>query len=76
MYEIIFTDSNNDNRAIVKQKFNSVANANKWANECEYNYNDIAIDDDGNEYWKTIYRYYNPEDKDNYSSFEVQECTE
>lgn len=76
MYEVVFHDSNNDNQVVVKQKFCSVISANKWADDCEYNYQDIAIDDDGNDYWKTIYRYYNPEDKDNYSGYEVRECTE
>lgn len=74
MYEIIFTDSNNDNETIVKQKFNSIIDANKWADELEYNYQDIAIDENGNDYWKTFYRYYNPEDKESYTNYEVREC--
>ena len=76
MYEIIFFNSINDNEAIIKQKFDSIANANKWANDCEYNYQDIAIDDDNNDYWKTFYRYFNPDDNESYTSYEVRECTE
>jgi hypothetical protein len=73
-YEVIFFSSSDDNEVIVKQKFDSFNDANKWASDCEYNYNDIAIDEEGNDYWKTFYRYYNPEDKENYSSYEVKEC--
>ena len=54
-YEVLFFSSINDNETIVKQKFDTAIDANKWADDCEYNYQDIAIDD----YWKTYYRYYN-----------------
>lgn len=75
-YEVLFFSSINDNETIVKQKFDTAIDANKWADDCEYNYQDIAIDKDGNDYWKTYYRYYNPEDKESYTSYEVRECTE
>lgn len=73
-YEIVFFSSINDEEVTVKQKFDFICDANKFLRDCEYDYQDIAIDDDGNEYWKTIYRYYNPEDKESYTSFEVKEC--
>ena len=71
-FEVIFYSSINEEETTVKQKFDSIVDANKWVTECEYNYQDIAIDDDGNDYWKTIYRYFNPEDKESYTSYEVK----
>jgi hypothetical protein len=73
-YQVVFFSSINEEEVTVKQKFNSTIEANKWADDCEYNYSDIAIDEDGNEYWKTFYRYYNPEDKEIYTSYEVKVC--
>ena len=73
MYEVIFTDCCDD-ETVVNQKFDSENEANEWANEHEYDYQDIAIDEDGNDYWKTFYRYYNPEDRENYIGFEIREC--
>ena len=72
-YEVIFYSSINEEEVIVKQKFDSIADADKWATGCEYEYQDIAIDDEGNDYWKTIYRYFNPEDKESYTSYEIKE---
>ena len=57
-YEVVFFSSINEEETTVKQKFDSITDANKWATEYEYDYQDIAIDEDGNDYWKTIYRYY------------------
>jgi hypothetical protein len=74
-FEIVFT-AYGDTETIVKQKFDSFKEADQWANDKEYNYQDIAIDDDGNDYWKTFYRFYNPEDNDNYCHYEIRECTE
>jgi hypothetical protein len=73
MFEVKFFNSSNDSETIVNQKFNTFIDAQKWAEDCEYDYQDIAIDDSGNEYWKTIYRYYNPEDREAYTSYEVKE---
>jgi hypothetical protein len=70
-WEVVFTDYG-DNEVIVEQKFNSEKEANDWAYDLEYDYQDEAIDDNGNEYWKTFYRYYNPEDKESYVNFEVR----
>ena len=73
-YEIIFFSSITEEEIIIKQKFNTIPEANKWANELEFNYNGIAIDENGNDYWETYYRYHNPENHENYTSFEVREC--
>ena len=73
-YQVVFFSSINDEEVIVKQQFNSTIEASKWADDCEYSYSDIAIDDLGNDYWKTFYRYYNPEDKEIYTSYEVKVC--
>jgi hypothetical protein len=72
-YEVVFFSSINEEETTVKQKFDSITDANKWATEYEYDYQDIAIDDDGNDYWKTFYRYFNPEDRESYTSYEVKE---
>ena len=74
MYEIVFYSDYNDDY-IIKQKFNSEAEAKEWADGLEYDFTDIAIDEDGNDYWKTFYRYYNPENKENnYTGYYVQKC--
>ena len=73
-YEIIFYSSINEEEIIVNEKFDSIRKANIWANKQEFNYNDIAIDENGNDYWETIYRYHNPENHENYTSYEVREC--
>ena len=63
-----------DNETVVNQKFDSFEDADKWAYDLQYDYNDIAIDDNGNDYWKTFYRYFNPEDKESYVSYNIQKC--
>jgi len=68
-FEVVFY--NDWNEFVVNQKFDSEIDANKWANELEFDYQDIAIDKDGNDFWKTIYRYYNPEDKELYNGFYI-----
>jgi hypothetical protein len=73
-YEVIFYDYSDDEK-IVEQKFDTYADAEKWANNLEYDYQDIEIDENGNDYWKTFYRYYNPEDNETYLSYSVRECS-
>ena len=68
-FEVVFY--NDWNEFVVNQKVDSEIDANKWANELEFDYQDIAIDKDGNDFWKTIYRYYNPEDKELYNGFYI-----
>jgi len=74
-YEVIFFDSNTDEEYIVNQKFDNKIDARKWTDELEFDYQDIDIDDNGNDYWITIYRYYCPENKENYSSYDIKECS-
>ena len=73
-YQVVFFSSISGEEVIVREKFNSTIEASKWADDCEYNYQDEAYDNEGNEYWKTFYRYYNLEDKEIYTSYEVKEC--
>jgi hypothetical protein len=71
-FQVIFYDTTGD-EVPVKQSFNSKEEAEKWADDLEYDFNDIVIDDDGNDTWKTMYRYYNPEDKEsNYTGYEIR----
>jgi hypothetical protein len=70
-YEVIFFDYG-DEEIIVKQKFNSEKEAEDWADSLENEYTDIAIDDDGNDYWKIFHNYYNPEDGEGYPSYKIQ----
>jgi len=60
MFEVIFDDLT-DEGVVVEQKFASYEEADQWARDKEYDYQDIAIDGEGNDYWETFYRYYNPE---------------
>lgn len=72
-YEVVFRDSS-DEETIVAQKFNTAEEADRWASDCEFDYQDIAIDENGNDYWKTYYKFSNPEDKDVYENYFIQEC--
>jgi hypothetical protein len=73
-YEVVFYDYSDDEK-VVEQKFDTEADADKWAIDLEYDYQDIAIDESGSDYWKTFYRYYNPEDNETYFSYSVRECS-
>ncbi len=73
-YEVVFYDYSDDEK-VVEQKFDTEAGADKWAIDLEYDYQDIAIDENGNDYWKTFYRYYNPENNETYFSYSVRECS-
>ena len=73
-YEVVFYDYSDD-EIVVEQKFDSRSDAEKFAIDCEYDYPDIAIDCNGNDYWDTFYRYRNPEDKETYFSYSVRECS-
>ena len=70
-WEVVFRDYG-DNDVVVEQKFDSEKEANDWAEDLQYDFQDEAMDDDGNECWKTFYRYFNPEDKESYVGFEVR----
>jgi hypothetical protein len=70
-YQVVFYGDGED-VPYTEQYFDSKSDAEKWAMEMEYDYQDIAIDDNGNDYWKTFYRYYNPEDNENYDGYTVE----
>ena len=72
LYEVVFYDYSCD-ETVVEQKFNSESDAEIWAIGLEYDFQDIAIDENGNDYWKTFYRYNNPEDNETYFSYSVRE---
>lgn len=72
-FQVIFYNSGMDDEIPVENiRFNTKEEGEKWADALEYDYQDIAMDDDGNDYWKTFYRYYNPEDKQNYEGYDVR----
>lgn len=72
-YEITFYSDYADDYTL-EQKFESDLEAKTFADECMYDFTDIAIDEDGNDYYKTFYRYFNPENKENnYTGYFVQE---
>ena len=73
-YVVVFYDYSDDEK-VVEQKFETESDAEKWAIELEYDFQDIAIDENGNDYWKTFYRYYNPEDGEIYFGYSVRECS-
>jgi len=70
-YQVVFYGDGED-VPYTEQYFDSKSDAEKWAMEMEYDYQDIAIDNNGNDYWKTFYRYYNPEDNENYDGYTVE----
>jgi len=71
-YQVIFYDDYED-VPYTEQYFNSKIEAEKWAEEQEFDeqdikYNPTTMDD---EYY-TKYSYYNPEDKQTYSGYEIK----
>ena len=71
-YEVVFY-SDYDDDYVIEQKFDTEIQAKDWAESYAYDYTDIAIDEDGNDYYKTFYRYYNPENKqNNYTGYYIR----
>jgi len=56
----------------VKQLFDSKQEAEKWADGLEYDFQDIVINDRGDDEWKTFYKFHNPEDKETYNGYDVK----
>ncbi len=71
-YEVVFFGYLDEETA-VNEKFESKSEAEDWAFGNEYSFNDIAMDSNGNDYWVTVYRYYNPEDEETYLGYSVNE---
>jgi len=71
-WEVVFDEYDGD-EVIVNQKFNSKEDAINFVESCEYDFQDEVYDEDGNEMWKTITRWYNPEDKETYFGYDIKE---
>lgn len=69
-WQVIFYDDYTETP--VKQLFDSKQEAEKWADGLEYDYQDIVINDRGDDEWKTFYKFHNPEDKETYNEYEVK----
>jgi hypothetical protein len=69
-WQIIFYDDYTDTP--VKQLFDSKQEAERWADSVEYDYQDIIINDRGDDEWKTFYKFHNPEDKETYNGYDVK----
>jgi len=71
-FQVIF-NYEHENFEPVKQLFNSEQEAKEWADAYEYDEQVESFDEDGNEYWKTQYRYFNPETKENgFTGYEIE----
>ena len=73
MFQVIFYDDYDNEEVRYSKLFNTKSEADIFGISCEYDYQDIVLDADGNEYWKTFYRYYNPEDKESYNGYIIKE---
>jgi hypothetical protein len=69
-YQVIFYDDYTETP--VKQLFNSKEEAEKWADDLEYDFQDIVINDRGDDEWKTFYKFHNPEDKEVYNGYKIK----
>lgn len=70
-YQVIFWDINHEETP-VKQLFNSEQEAEKWVINNEWEEDVYSYDDEkGGPYYKTKTRFSNPEDKENYVSYEI-----
>jgi hypothetical protein len=70
-YQVTFYDDFTETP--VKQLFDSKEEAEQWADGLEYDYQDIVINDRGDDEWKTFYKFHNPEDKETYNGYEVKQ---
>ncbi|MCK9574787.1 MAG: hypothetical protein WC979_02970 [Candidatus Pacearchaeota archaeon] len=72
LFEVVFYDCC-DNETVVKQKFYTEADAETWADGCMFDYNDIIINDNGDDEWTTLVKYNNPEDNcSDYTGYIIQ----
>ena len=72
-YELTFYSDYNDDYTL-KQIFDSEIDAQIFAENNSYSFDDIVIDEDGNDYYKMFYRYYNPENKENnYTGYTISQ---
>lgn len=73
MYQVVFFDCNCE-ETLVKELFESHSEADTWADECRYDYDDIRINENGDDEWFTKTKYYNPEDNcGDYTNYEIRE---
>ena len=61
-WQVIWHDIDGDD-TIDEKIFNSKQEADKYADSFEYDYQDIEINKDGEDEWKTFYRFFNPKDR-------------
>jgi hypothetical protein len=73
-WEVIF-DEYDDGKVAVNQKFDTKKDAIDFVADCEYDFEDEVYDENGNEMWKTITRWYNPEDKETYFGYDIREIS-
>jgi len=71
MHTIVFYDYDYD-EYVVPITFETKIDAEKWAECLKFEYQDIAIDEDGNDYWKTFNRYFNPDNSSLYNGYDVR----
>jgi len=71
-YQVIFYDDVED-VPYTEQYFDSKIEAEKWAEEQEFDIQDIKYNPEtmGDEFY-TVYYYHNPQDKQNYEGYEVK----
>lgn len=70
-YQVVFYDDCTETP--VKQLFDSKEEAERWADGMEYDFQDIVINDRGDDEWETFYKFHNPEDKETYNGYEVKQ---
>ena len=74
-YEVVLQGYDGE-EVIVNEKFNTIKEAMGWVDGNEYSFQDIKLDENGNDYWDTEYRIFNPEDDETYYTYYVQVCTQ
>ena len=74
-YEIVLHGYDGE-EVIVNEKFNTIKEAMGWVDWNEYSFQDIKLDENGDDYWATECRIFNPEDDETYYNYHLQECTQ
>lgn len=67
--QIVFFNEGSDTEVTVSLEFGNVMYAHQWAVAYRQEYHDIEIDKEGNDRFKTFYKWHNPEDRQTYDGY-------
>jgi len=70
-WEVVFYEYGDD-EVVVNKKFYTRKEAQNYVDDYEYQYDDEVYDENGNETYKTCYKWYNSEDNESYFGYDIK----